>query len=339
MKKLRGPAARAQGQRVVDRLEQLANKAGMPDAIHALARRISDGKDKAKLVAALDDALSTWAPQLEPALLARALRRAADAVDPLKYLDDASWVMSRPGLSVDARQGLLRHSLRDKDPLDLRWLRELTDLPDDMLQFMALDAQTPWKTFMKVSTRPSDYFPSSAKKLLESKDYASAAARLRGVAGELIFEVPGIELPGGLKLVGRQVDAKRKKIDFAIQDAQGKKAKLEVKAWNQRRWQRELAAVDPAKIDPKSLLGRMIEQLQAAKATGEPVYLAVSDAIGDDIRRLQHLLRTKGLDAVTAFTFPESKLKEAAARLRTGLALAGGVALVTADQIAGINDE
>jgi hypothetical protein len=310
----------------------------MPDAIHALARRISDGKDTAKLVAALDHALSTWAPQLEPALLGRALRRAADAVDPLKYLDDASWVMSRPGLSVAARQGLLRHSLRDKDPLDLRWLRELTDLPDDMLQFMSLDPATHWKPLMKASTRPSDYFPSSAKKLLEPKDYATAAARLRGIAGELIFEVPGIELPGGLKIVGRQVKARAKTIDFAIQDARGKKAKLEVKAWNQRMWQKELAR-DPAALDPKSPLGRTIEQLQAAKATGEPVYLAVPDAIGDDIKRLQHLLRIKGLDAVTVLTFPESKLKEATAKLRSGLALSGAVALVTADQIAEIDDE
>jgi hypothetical protein len=338
MKKLRGPAARAQGERVVGRLEQLATKAGMPDAIHALARRISDGKDKAKLVAALDDALSTWALQIEPEVLARALRRAADAVDPLKYLDDASWVMSRPGLNAPARQGLLRHSLRVKDPLDLRWLRELTDLPDDMLQFMALDPATHWKPLMKVSTRPSDHFPSSVKKLLEPKDYANAAAKLRGVAGELIFEVPGIELPGGLKIVGRQVKAGTKTIDFAVHDARGTKAKLEVKAWNQRRWQKELSR-DPTNIEPGSPLGRMLEQLQAAKATGEPVYLAVPDVIGDEIGRLRRLLRNKQLDDVTVFTFAESKLKEAASKLRTGLALAGGVALVTADQIAEVDDD
>jgi hypothetical protein len=239
---------------------------------------------------------------------------------------------------VAAREGLLRHAARPKDPLDLRWLRELTELPDDMLEFMALERHTTWKTFMKVSTRPSDYFPSSLKKMPSPRDYASAAARLRGVAGELIFEVPGVDLPAGLKIVGRQVDANRKTIDFALQDARGRKAKLEVKAWNQRRWQKELAR-DPANIDPRSPLGRMLEQLEAAKATDEPVYLAVSDAIGDELKRLKKLLKDRDLEDVVVFTFPESKLKEAAAKLRTGLALAGGVALVTADQIAEADDE
>ena len=54
---------------------------------------------------------------------------------------------------------------------------------------------------------------------------------------------------------------------------------------------------------------------------------------------LRRCFEENGLEAVTVFTFPESKLKEAAAKLRTGLALAGGVALVTADQIAEVDDE
>ncbi len=101
---------------------------------------------------------------------------------------------------------------------------------------------------MKVSRSPSDYFPSSVKKLLESGDYEKAAANLRGVAGEMIFVIDEHELPGGLKIVSRQVDAGGKKIDFGVQDAAGNPAKLEVKAWNQKRWQRELDLNQSAKV-------------------------------------------------------------------------------------------
>ncbi len=89
----------------------------------------------------------------------------------------------------------------------------------------------------------------------------------------------------------------------------------------------------------KSMYGKMTEQLKAAKASGEPVYLAVSDAIGDGIEMLRELLARDGLADTTVFTFPESKLKETAATLRTGLGLAAGVALVTADDLAEVEDD
>jgi hypothetical protein len=137
--------------------------------------------------------------------------------------------------------------LRDS-PLDLRWLRELTELPDGMLERMALDPGTHWRSYMKVSKKPSDYFPSALKKMLKRSDYADAGAKLRGVAGELAFELEGIELPGGLKIVGRHVDAAGKIIDFGLVDASGARALLEVKAWNGRRWVRELAAARARKV-------------------------------------------------------------------------------------------
>jgi hypothetical protein len=82
----------------------------------------------------------------------------------------------------------------------------------------------------------------------------------------------------------------------------------------------------------------MLEQIEAAGATGERVYLAVSDVIGDLVPKLKGALEKRGL-VLTVITFPESKLKSAITKLRAGLALTAGVALVTADQIVGVYDE
>jgi hypothetical protein len=261
--------------------------------------------------------------------VAGVLRRAADAVDPLAFLDNVEWVMGRKGLSAEARKALVRQAVLRDSPLDLRWLRELTELPDDMLEGMALDPATNWRSYMKVSKKPSDYFPSALKKMLKGSDYADAAAKLRGVAGELVFVLEGVELPGGLKIVARQVDAAGKVIDFALQDASGARALLEVKAWNTRRWTRELAVGGK-----KKLITNMVEQLRAAKSTGQRVYLAVSDAIGELKPQLEALLSRQGLSDVTVLTFPEGRLGEVSHTLRKGLGMAGGAALVTADQIA-----
>ena len=85
---------------------------------------------------------------------------------------------------------------------------------------------------------------------------------------------------------------------------------------------------------------RRIEQLQAAKQTGDAVYLAVSDAIGAEQDRLRKLLKQHGLRTVVVITFPEGKLRDASVRLRKGLGIgAAGLALVTADDLAEHTDE
>jgi len=336
MTKLRGPAARAQGASVVEQLEQLAKASKMPDTIYAVARRIADGADKAKFVAALDKLLKGTARALDEEVVAGVLRRAADAVDPLAFLDNVEWVMGRKGLSAEARKALVRQAVLRDSPLDLRWLRELTELPDDMLEMMALDPATNWRSFMKVSKKPSDYFPSTLKKSpLKNSDYADAAAKLRGVAGEMTFVVEGVALPGGLKIVARQVDAAGKVIDFGLRDAAGVLAKLEVKAWTVERWADELAAA--SQNSPRSAFAHLVDQLQAAKSTGESIYLAVTDAIGPADGRLRRQLtdelKKSGLHDVQVVTFPEAKLKEVTSGLRRGLALASAAATVTADQL------
>ncbi len=331
--KLRG-SARLQGQKIATRLQKLRENPELTGAVDMLARRIAKDEDKAKLFAALDRMLDAWPARTDHELLARVMRRAAGpAVDMVKFLNEVTWAMGHKGLSPAAREGLIRHAVRRKKPLDLCWLRELTELPDPMLEFMALDPATHWHELMKVSTKPSDYFSSRVKKLLGPNDYARAAGKLRGIAGELVFVVEGIELPGGLKIVGRQVKAGSRTIDFMLQDAQGKQAMLEVKAWSRKTWQRELA-VNPLNLPARSAANRMIEQLQAARATGRAVYLAVPDAIGEDVGRLRHLLDQHHLKGVKITPFPETKLQRVAAKLRAGLALASGVALAITDQAA-----
>jgi hypothetical protein len=337
MTNLRGPIARAQGQRVLARLQQLADRAKMPGAIDAVARRIAKGPDKAKLVAALERLLGTWPAQLEPEVLARLLQRTAGAGNPVTFLDDVAWAMTHHGLTPAARAGLLRHAARAGQPLDLRWLRELTDLSAETLEFLALDPATPWMDLMKVSTKPSDYFPSSVRKLLRPSDYAQAAGKLRGIAGELTIAVEGIELPGGLKIVGRQVKTGAKTIDFELQNALGQKAKLEVKAWSPKTWARELA--NTPRMHPKSRLGRMLEQLRAAKATSEEIYLAVPDSIGPSLKVLRQFLANQKLREIIVIPFSENKLKNTISKLRIEIGLAAGVALVSADQLIEVDDE
>jgi hypothetical protein len=331
MTKLRGGPARAQGKSVIAALEKLAKASRMPDTIYAIARRIVEGEDKAKFVAALDKLLTGTARALDEEVVTGVLRHAADAVDPLAFLDHVEWVMERTGLSAEARRALVRRAVLSPSPLDLRWLRELTDLPDAMLEGMALDAATNWKSFMKVSKKPSDYFPSSLKKLLKDTDYRDAAVKLRGVAGELMFVVEGVELPGGLQIIARQVDAAGKVLDFALRDASGARALLEVKAWTARRWAKELAAA--SSNTPRSAFAHMVEQLKAAKSTGQRVYLGVSDAIGEHIELLRVELRQRALDAVVIVEFPETKLEGVASTLRKGLGFTAGVATVMADQV------
>lgn len=77
-----------------------------------------------------------------------------------------------------------------------------------------------------------------------------------------------------------------------------------------------------------------LDRLNAAKSTGQAVYLSVSDAITSRIPQLRQLLAKHGIDDVEVVTFPETKLEGVSRTLRKGPGLAGGGALVTADQIA-----
>lgn len=119
-------AARKEGTKVVARLEKLAEKTGIADAVHAVATRIADGSPG--FIDALDDALTTWGKKLDDDVLAAVLRRSADAVDPTRLLDDAGWVMGRKGIDQAARAALVRKAVVN-DGLDLGWLRNSPSFP------------------------------------------------------------------------------------------------------------------------------------------------------------------------------------------------------------------
>lgn len=179
--------------------------------------------------------------------------------------------------------------------------------------------------------RPLDPLPDLPVKrsVPTSNDYAATAGALRGTAGELMLSMDGVQLPDGFTLVARQINALGKKIDFGLKDARGRKARLEVKAWSQKVWKRELGNGRP--VDPESALGRMLGQLRAAQATGKPVYLAVLDVIGKHMGDLRRLLDSHKLDGVTVLTFPEHKLESIFHQLREALALPAGVTPELAD--------
>lgn len=347
-------AAKRAGNSVLKKLD--AWKSTNPDTVYALAARM--GKGDSKFVNALDDALSGWVNKLDDDVAMAALRLAADAVDPTAFLKNLDWAMTHRGITLEARKGLVRQAVTRENPLDLAWLRT-TELTNKQLEFLATDPGTNWTAFMKVSKKPSDYFPSALKKKLTKRDYAQAGAKLRGVAGEMMFVVDGVPLPGDLRIVARQVDALGRKIDFGLENAAGHPALLEVKAFTPKRWESELR-----NVGTKKELGwgatRMLAQLDAAKTKAKwdfeaatkaaksggkkappgpaTIYLAVSDTISKpSLEKLERLLKENRLGDVKITTFPEAMLEVTRDKLRAALGIpTGGIAaaLISADAIA-----
>jgi hypothetical protein len=178
---------------------------------------------------------------------------------------------------------------------------------------------------------------SSSQQAPTANDYIAAAGTLRSMTAELTFLMAGIELPGGLEIAARHVDVQGKKIDFALEDAQGRKAKLEAKAWSRKSWERALA--DIRNVAPASAVGHMLAQLRAASATGVPVYLAVLDVIGERLTDLRRLLDCHELDDVIVITFPQDKFEATFEQLRAGLRIPAVVTPALADRIAELDHE
>jgi hypothetical protein len=191
---------------------------------------------------------------------------------------------------------------------------------------------------MKVSAEESDQFPAAlGARGLDGGDHADAAAKLRGVAGELV--VKDMKLPGGLKIVRDQVAANGKLIDFGILDGDLQPALLEVKGWTPKKWKQQLAAFGSNKRGAEAIV-HALSQLEAAVATKKKVYLAVSDALDDaTLKALKKVLADEELP-VTLIPFSESGIKTTAQQLRAAMAIGAGVAFfLDDDESSGSEDD
>ena len=123
-----------------------------------------------------------------------------------------------------------------------------------------------------------------------------------------------------------------KVLDFELVDASGRPAWLEVKGWTAKTWRAQLDAIANGKGAEK--MEHLFAQLDTAKATGNPSYLAITDALDAGTREeIAQLLRARGYEADLMY-FSESALKTTARELCKALAIGAGVgALVDLDEV------
>ena len=161
----------------------------------------------------------------------------------------------------------------------------------------------------------SDKFPAKpARRDLEKGAFADANMKLRGIAGEIV--VDEMKLPHDLSILDRQVAAGSKIIDYRVIKG-GKPGWLEVKSWSNDAWKRELTAY---KSNGESkMFTNLFEQLDAAKATQEPVYLAVTKVEAETLTAIERVLARRGFGSVVVFEIDESKVAAIAAELRTAM--------------------
>jgi hypothetical protein len=332
-----GPAHKATVVRVVEMLAHVKDPAGY-------TRRVTALLDGGRLT-----------PEDLFGVLARSIDFAAGKGDVAKFLDDVAWFAGRK-LNAAARSNVLRRVAAGEAP-DLAWLRSV-GLTEKRLEFLADNAATNWKSFMKVSEKPSDMFPMKLdKRGLDNKAYADAGAKLRGAAGEIVVgEMP---LPDGLKIVRSQVEptfsddvarttgARRGKIIDYVVNANGQPGWLEVKAWSARTWIKQLDGYTKHEQDASKWeqLHHLLTQLDAAKqavpsipgarlkpGTKAQVYLAITDKLADDkVKLLERVLAGEGHANVKIIKFSDDKVKAVAKELKQAMVMTGvGAAVIDA---------
>jgi hypothetical protein len=312
---------------LLKRLEGLITKAGGTgtNEIKAIFGAMRHVDNLPRYVDAIEALLSLKGKRIEQPDLLKVLKRSTAVVDGVQFLDNVAWVAKRD-ISDAARHHLFDKAARSMAP-DFAWLRK-TNLSDRWLDYLASNPATNWKTFMKVSAEESDQFPAAlGARGLDGGDHADAAAKLRGVAGELVVKdmMKNMKLPGGLRWASDQVNANGKLIDFGLVDAKGQPALLEVKGWTPKKWKQQLAAFGRNKRGAEAIV-HALSQLEAAVATKKKVYLAVSDALEKTtLKALEDLLDAEQLP-VTLIPFSESGIKTTAHQLRSAMAIGAGVA-------------
>jgi hypothetical protein len=161
--------------------------------------------------------------------------------------------MRRAGLSGDAIAILAKKA--GAKTIDVPWFNEL-DLDIKRLDFLARDANTPWRLFKKVLDNP---FDTAAREALDKA--------LRGAAGEMLAaELLPTMLPQ-FTLAGRQAAMRSSILDFLLRapGRTGSTVGLEVKAWNKAVWDttsaRALQAASHKAMTPEQLAIEMFDGL------------------------------------------------------------------------------
>ena len=314
--KLESAAGGAKGAKTVAQKEAAKAYRDVVEAAQALPPKELDG-----FLKALEDTLA--AGKRNATDMGPALRAAAKAKDPIAALADVRWLAESP-LSREAFA--VMSAKVGRGSVDLAWLRTVS-LPKEMVEFMALDAKTPWNLFRDAAQNPAN----TALQL-------RAMARLRGVSAEMVSgETAAAKVPGW-RVNARQVPMGTSEIDFGLKstDRLGRTRGLEVKGWTSDTWKESIEAY-PLRNKPKVMLSKdqqravnriehMIGQLKDAAAVARsetPVLSVTAKMRADDLAELKQILKRRIDRPVEIILIDESAITTRSAALRKGLGVPG----------------
>jgi len=314
----------------------------------------------AKYLPALEALVAKHGPDLE--ILDGFLAASTKAKDPAGFLSVVDQLKDR-----QLKGGLSRESLAILSQkaagggVDIEWLAKTdlftknTDETNTLLEFLALDPQTPWNSFKKVASVGSD------KKAIAHafktdgefrRAVRTARKKIRGAAGELVTQknMKDLLLAEGLTLtdVKRQLQMKGTISDFLVELATGVKRGVEVKAFGKSFWEQYRAAINKlnkmsaaakGKFDPvkafeklpkkqqealKALHHLIEEQVPASvKSTGLAPIVFVSDIIKTEkgLRFIKDVLEAELPPGTTLLFIDEKKIRAMIFDIRDLLAI------------------
>lgn len=292
------------------RLKKLAD----PDVAEKVARRMANVKDAKAYVKAVEKMLGTprkIGKENLAAILEESTTRTSDKG--AEYLENVYKIIEKDGLKPEARRMLIDKILKKNAPDLAGWINK-TDLTAEELNFLAMDPDTNWRSFMKVSAETSDDYPQSLdKRGLKDGAYADMEMKVRGVAAEMVVDEGALK---GFKLTERQIDVgEGRDIDFGGTDREGAECLVEVKSAQADTWERDLSNVKAALADKESGLYRLDKQLRAAQSTGKKIYLAVTKALPEDLLA-EIKVFAKERDVADVLTIDAEEIKATVNRLK-----------------------
>ncbi|MEO8840185.1 MAG: DUF4157 domain-containing protein [Kofleriaceae bacterium] len=278
-----------------ERLKKLAD----PEVAAKVARRMANVTDAKAYVKAVEKMLGTprkVGRENLAAILEESTTRTSEKG--AEYLENVYKIVERDGLTPKARRMLIEKIVDSKGPDLANWIPK-TDLTAEELNFLAMDPKTNWRSFMKVSAETSDDYPQSlGKRGLTDGAYPDMEMKARGVAAEMVVDKGALK---GFKLKERQVEVgDGRDIDFGGTDPSGAECLVEVKSAQEVTWERDLSNVKAALADEGSALYRLDKQLSAAAKTGKNIYVAVTDALPDELlQQVKAFAEARNADVLT----------------------------------------